>query len=51
MILRRFFIPIAALATLWVAGCGSANPTVATIGDEVLTQKDFEESYAKNNGG
>ncbi|MEK6650213.1 MAG: peptidylprolyl isomerase [Bacteroidota bacterium] len=39
------------MVTLWVSGCGSANPTVATIGDEVLTQRDFEESYAKNNGG
>lgn len=44
---------IAVFATLglFAVGCGSAVPVVATIGDEPLTLPQFEDSYAKNNGG
>jgi peptidyl-prolyl cis-trans isomerase SurA len=32
-------------------GCGTSNPVVATVGKEKITLDDFENSYAKNNGG
>ena len=42
---------MSAFAAVWVAGCGTSNPTVAIVGNDVITQRDFEDSYAKNNGG
>jgi peptidyl-prolyl cis-trans isomerase SurA len=40
------------ISALILAGCaGSRPPVVATIGNETLSLEDFENSYAKNNGG
>ncbi len=40
-----------ALLSFIAGGCGSSSPVVATVGAEKITLKDFEDSYAKNNGG
>ncbi len=37
--------------TAMLGGCGSSNPVVATIGSDKITLDEFENSYAKNNGG
>jgi peptidyl-prolyl cis-trans isomerase SurA len=43
---------IAVFCGLLIAGCAGSNPNVvARVGDDVLTLEDFEEQYAKNNGG
>jgi peptidyl-prolyl cis-trans isomerase SurA len=34
-----------------VGGCGTSNPVVATVSNDKITLEDFENSYAKNNGG
>ncbi len=47
----RFLIAAVALAAGVLAGCSASNPTLATIGDEQFTLQDFENHYAKNNGG
>ncbi|MCX7984614.1 MAG: peptidylprolyl isomerase [Bacteroidetes bacterium] len=36
---------------LALGGCSPSNPTVATIGDEKYTLREFENDYVKNNGG
>jgi peptidyl-prolyl cis-trans isomerase SurA len=38
-------------AIILFIGCGTSNPILATIGDEKITLHDFEDNYAKNNGG
>ncbi|MGH2568085.1 MAG: hypothetical protein ACRDGA_07065, partial [Bacteroidota bacterium] len=37
----------------WLGGCASSSPdrTIAVVGAERITVKDFEDAYAKNNGG
>jgi len=32
-------------------GCGASNPTLATIGDEKITLRNFEDNFVKSNGG
>ena len=45
-------IPIFLLAlSLLVWGCGTTAPAVATVGSETISLKEYETSYAKNNGG
>ncbi|HEY6950778.1 MAG TPA: peptidylprolyl isomerase [Bacteroidota bacterium] len=44
------WLVIGFLGTL-LGGCGTSSPVVATIGNEKITLEDFENSYAKNNGG
>ena len=39
------------LGALLLTGCGTSNPVVASLGKEEIALQDFEESYAKNNGG
>ncbi len=34
-----------------LGGCGTSSPVVATVGKEKITLEDFENDYAKNNGG
>ncbi len=51
MTLRMTIAILSATAAIGIAGCGTSNPAVATFGDEVISLKDFETSYAKNNGG
>lgn len=36
---------------MMLVGCGTSNPVVATVGKETITLADFENDYAKNNGG
>ena len=42
---------------LWMTGCASTGSStksgtpLGTIGDDVLTLEEFEDSFAKNNGG
>ncbi|MCU0453496.1 MAG: peptidylprolyl isomerase [Bacteroidetes bacterium] len=51
MINRLTIAFLTAVAAFWLTGCGTSNPTVAAMGDEVISLKEFESSYAKNNGG
>jgi peptidyl-prolyl cis-trans isomerase SurA len=51
MTLRLSTAFLTAVTALWFTGCGTSNPAVATMGDEVITLNEFEASYAKNNGG
>ncbi len=48
---RIFIIGIGLLTAILFIGCGASNPTVATVSDEKITLHDFEDNYAKNNGG
>ncbi len=48
---HRFLMAAGALLSLMLAGCGTSSPVVATVGNEDITLRDFESSYAKNNGG
>jgi peptidyl-prolyl cis-trans isomerase SurA len=51
---QRIFrlFPVAILLGVLIAGCAGSNPNVvARIGNDPLTLEDFEEQYAKNNGG
>ena len=43
-----FFLVILSLSA---GGCGTSNPVVASVGNEKITLEEFENSYAKNNGG
>jgi peptidyl-prolyl cis-trans isomerase SurA len=49
----RTFIGIftVVLGLLVLAGCGSSAPTVAVIGKDQITLDQFEQKYAKYNGG
>lgn len=51
MMLRFLMTGLGAAAAMVFVGCGSSNPTVAKLGDEVISVREFETSYAKNNGG
>lgn len=42
---------ISILSLLFLFGCGTSIPVVATIGDQPLPLNYFEDNYAKNNGG
>ncbi|MCX6133131.1 MAG: peptidylprolyl isomerase [Ignavibacteriales bacterium] len=46
------FVPLAVCSALFLAGCAGSGPAaVARIGNTPLTLEEFEDSYAKNNGG
>lgn len=49
----RFTLIIFTLAGLLLIGCAASGPnaTIATVGSERITVKEFEDAYAKNNGG
>jgi peptidyl-prolyl cis-trans isomerase SurA len=53
MVQRIFALfSVAMLLGVLIAGCAGSNPdVVARIGNDPLTLEDFEEQYAKNNGG
>jgi hypothetical protein len=47
----QFFL-VSALTAMVLAGCAGSSPAVvAKIGNDSISLQDFEESYAKNNGG
>ena len=48
---RICILGVSFLTIVLFIGCGTSNPTLATIGDEKITLHNFEDSYAKNNGG
>jgi peptidyl-prolyl cis-trans isomerase SurA len=48
---RTSFSGIILFIVTFFIGCGTSNPTLATIGDEKITLHSFEDNYAKNNGG
>jgi len=48
---RKLLFPVVIIVPLVLVGCGTSSPVVATIGNEKITLKEFEETYAKNNGG
>lgn len=47
------FLVISALAAILLVGCVASGPTatIAIVGSERITVKEFEDAYAKNNGG
>ncbi|HEY4613089.1 MAG TPA: peptidylprolyl isomerase, partial [Bacteroidota bacterium] len=54
MMTRTPLHSLIALGLLLLAGCAASRPdaaTVAVVGSERITIKDFEDAYAKNNGG
>ncbi len=48
---HKLIFGISIIPVLFLLGCGTSNPIVATVGDEKITLKYFEDSYAKDNGG
>jgi peptidyl-prolyl cis-trans isomerase SurA len=48
---RTCILGITFFIVIHFIGCGTSNPILATIGDEKITLNNFEENYAKNNGG
>ena len=48
---RLCIIGVTLFIVILFIGCGTSNPTLATIGDEKITLNNFEDDYAKNNGG
>jgi peptidyl-prolyl cis-trans isomerase SurA len=48
---RIFILGVTLFIVLLFIGCGTSNPILATIGDEKITLNNFEDDYAKNNGG
>jgi peptidyl-prolyl cis-trans isomerase SurA len=48
-LVQLWFLGLFLIAML--GGCGSSNSVVATIGSDKITLDDFENNYAKNNGG
>ena len=48
---HKLIFGISIISILSLFGCGTSNPIVATIGDEKITLNNFEDNYAKNNGG
>jgi peptidyl-prolyl cis-trans isomerase SurA len=49
--IRIWIFGFSLLVIFLFTGCGTSNPILATIGDEKITLHDFEDNYAKNNGG
>ena len=48
---HKLIFGISIISVLFLLGCGASNPTIATVGDEKITLKYFEDNYSKNNGG
>jgi peptidyl-prolyl cis-trans isomerase SurA len=51
MMRKSFWILAVASGLLYLTGCSSSSHTVAVIGGDRLTLEQFEEKYAKYNGG
>lgn len=48
--MKKGLVLVCGFLALALWGCAPSNPTVATIGDEQYTLRDFENDYVKNNG-
>jgi len=48
---QKLIFVVGIFSILFLIGCGASNPTIATIGDDIITLSSFEDNYAKNNGG
>lgn len=49
--MNRIVLILAGCCLYLLTGCGSSTPVVATYGSEQVTLREFEEQFAKNNGG
>ena len=49
--MKSLMLSLGLFGALLLAGCGTSNHVVASLGKEEITLQDFEDSYAKNNGG
>ena len=48
---RMFIFGVPLFLVILFIGCGASNPTLATIGDEKITLRNFEDNFVKSNGG
>ncbi|MGD0589321.1 MAG: peptidylprolyl isomerase [Bacteroidota bacterium] len=48
---RMFILGVPLFVAVLFIGCGASNPILATIGDEKITLRSFEDNFVKNNGG
>ncbi len=48
---RMFILGVSLFIVILFIGCGASNPILATIGDEKITLRSFEDNFVKNNGG
>jgi peptidyl-prolyl cis-trans isomerase SurA len=48
---RIFILGVPLFIVILFIGCGASNPILATIGDEKITLRSFEDNFVKNNGG
>jgi peptidyl-prolyl cis-trans isomerase SurA len=46
-----FILGVPLFVAVLFIGCGASNPILATIGDEKITLRSFEDNFVKNNGG
>jgi peptidyl-prolyl cis-trans isomerase SurA len=46
-----FILGVPLFIVILFIGCGASNPILATIGDEKITLRSFEDNFVKNNGG
>jgi peptidyl-prolyl cis-trans isomerase SurA len=49
--IRTYIFALSFFSMVMIVGCGTSNSILATIGDEKITLHDFENNYAKHNGG
>lgn len=47
---RIFILGVPLFIVILFIGCGASNPILATIGDEKITLRSFEDNFIKNNG-
>jgi peptidyl-prolyl cis-trans isomerase SurA len=48
---RMLILGVPLFIVILFIGCGASNPILATIGDEKITLRSFEDNFVKNNGG
>ena len=48
---HKLIFGISIIPVLFLLGCGTSTPIIATVGDEKITLSYFEDNYSKNNGG
>jgi peptidyl-prolyl cis-trans isomerase SurA len=48
---RILFLGLSLLTVILLMGCGSSNPVIATIGNDKITLHEYENNFAKYNGG
>jgi peptidyl-prolyl cis-trans isomerase SurA len=48
---RIFILGVPLFIVILFIGCGASNPILATIGEEKITLRSFEDNFVKNNGG